>query len=356
MPVTTVINCVNQRYAGGPYPNPWAVKDYGPLYQEAQLDLSDPAHNKKGADFFDYRFGSESEHDPDEKLPPANGINPLLRGKHQDSQWGTPNVEYPSASPPIYDTTGPPLSFPPQKIRPIRPYPAPGVGKMPDIYDLEPFMPACPKYQPACNKRKTPEQIRKEGSASDPSSNVATTDSSGGSAPTADDSSSGTAKTGGTAGSDATATGSSTTDATVPTGTHVASTDGTVTSADSTVASNDGTVASNDGTVASNDGTVASADSTVASTDGTVAATDSTVASTDGIVASTVGAVASTDGIGSSTDTTVASSPASPSSSPTTDTTNQDLTTRAVPNDNTLLGKKSRLSFPHPRNFRVQMR
>lgn len=250
----------------------------------------------------DYRGLPPVEGDPDSKLPAYNGYNPIIQGKHQDSQWGTNNVEYPTSAPPVYDTTAPPLSFPVKKIRPIRPYPAPGVDTMPNIYKLPAFLPPCPKNKPYCNKRKTPEQIRKEGSVGNPNTDVAMTDSSADPTLATVDSSNGAA---------------------------AATTDGTATESSSA-----GT------TVAPTDGT------SVASTDGT------TVVPTGGAtVAPTDGTAASTDGITTSTDTTVATLPS-------TDTTtdNQDLTAQAVPSDDTLFGKQSRRSILHPRDFRVQMR
>lgn len=264
----------------------------------------------------DYRGLPQPEGDPDNKLPAYNGINPLLRGIHQNSQWGIPDVSYPKAAPPVYDIIGPPLSYPPVKIRPIRPFPAPGVEieNMPNVHDLQPFLPPCPKSKPNCNKRKTPEEIRREGSLDNPNTNVATTDSSAISAPATVDISNGAAvTTDGTAGGDTTATESSNTDTTVP-------------AAGTTVASSDGTFA------ASTDGT------SVASTD------DTTVGSTDGRTG------APTDGITTSTDTTAATLPSIDI------TDSQDLTAQAVPGDDTLFGKKSRRSFLHPRSFRVHMR
>ena len=273
--------------------------------------MSEPAHNKKGADYFDYRKVPSREGDPNNKLPAYNGLNPILRGKHQNSQWGTENVDYPKADPPVFDVTAPPLSYPPTKIRPIRPYPAPGVGKMPDIYELEPFLPPCPMTNQGCNKKPTPEEIRKQGSASDPNINVAMMDSSVGSAPAAIDSYKNAETIAGTIVSDATDTGSASTDTTVP-------------AAGNTVASTDGT--------------------TFASTDGAVSPTDSTM-------------VASTDSTAPLIDLSVPSTDTSVASLPLTDTTNQDLTTQTGPNDTTFVGqKKSRRSFLHPRDFRVQMR
>lgn len=279
----------------------------------------------------DYRGLPQPEGDPDNVLPAYSGLNPLLRGVHQNSQWGNPNPSYPKSAPPVYDITAPPLSFPPNKIRPVRPYPAPGVEieNMPNVHDLEPFLPPCPKSKPDCNRRKTPEEIRREGSLGNPNTNVATTDSSAISAPATVDGSNGAAvTTDGTAGGDTTATESINTDTTVP-------------AAGTTVASTDGTSAG------STDGTSAT------STDGTSAASadDTTVASTDGrTVAPTDGTAPSTDGITTSTDTTAATLP----SINTADS--QDLTAQAVPGDDTLFEKKSRRSFLHPRSFRVQMR
>lgn len=349
---SAVIKCINQHYLGKPYPNPWASKKYGPLVAKANLDLSEPAHNKKGASPMDYRRLPPEQGDPDSKLPAYAGFNPILLGKHQNSQWGNPYADTPKTIPSVYDTSAPPLSYPPKKIRPVKPFPAPGSN--PDVYDLPSFLPPCPKGKPKCNKRKSPEQIRKEGSVANPNTNVAMTDSSAEPTPAADDSSDAAAATttDGTAGGDTTATESSSTGTTVAStdGTSAASTDGT------TVASTDGTsVASTDGsTVASTDGTSA------ASTDGT---TDeltygTTVALADGTAASTDGTAAPTDGITtSSTDTTVASLPSIDTSTTTTTTTdNQDLTAQAVPSDDTLFGKKSRRAFLHPRDFRVQMR
>lgn len=342
-PFIAVIKCINQHYVGNPYPNPWASKDYGPLVAKANLDLSEPAHNKKGASLMDYRGLPQAQGDPDNKLPAYAGYNPFLRGVHQNEQWGTGNVEYPSSEPPIYDTTAPPLSFPVKKIRPIRPYPAPGVQNMPDVYDLPAFLPSCPKNKPKCNKRKTPEEIRREGSVGNPNTNVAMTDSSAEPKPAAADSSDGAAATiDGAAGGDTTPTESSSTGTTVPAaGTTVTPTEGT------SVASTDSTTdaSTDDTSVASTDGT------TVASTDGTTneSTYGTTVAPTDGTAASTDGTVAPTDGTTTSTDTTVASLP----SIDTTTTDNQDLTAQAVPSDDTLFGKKSRRSFLHPRDFRV---
>lgn len=338
---SAVIKCINQHYLGKPYPNPWASKKYGPLVAKANLDLSEPAHNKKGASPMDYRRLPPEQGDPDNKLPAYAGFNPLIWGKHQNSQWGNPYADTPKTIPQVYDTSAPPISYPPKKIRPIKPFPAPGSN--PDVYELPSFLPPCPKNKPKCNKRKSPEQIRKEGSVANPNTNVAMTDSSAEPTPAADDSSdaaAAAATTDGTAGGDTTATESSST------GTTVASTDGT------SVASTDGT------TVASTD------DTSVASTDGTsVASTDgindestygTTVAPADGTAASTDGTAAPTDGITtSSTDTTVASLP---SIDTITTTDNQDLTAQAVPSDDTLFGKKSRRAFLHPRDFRVQMR
>lgn len=269
----------------------------------------------------DYRGLPQEQGDPNNELPAYNGFNPLLRGVHQNMQWGTPDVNYPNAPPPVYDTTGPPLSFPPKKIRPIRPYPAPGVEVMPDLYDLPNYLPACPKNNSKCNRRKTPEEIRREGSVGNPNTNVATTDSSVESASATVDSSTGT-----TATTDGTST-------TVPAaGTTMAPTDGTA------AASTDGTaVASTDTTVASTDGT------SVASTDGTTvpSAYGNTVAPTDGTGAPADTTAAPTDGITTPTDTTVATLPS---------------TAQVVPSDDTLVGKKFRRSILHPRDFRVQMR
>lgn len=263
----------------------------------------------------DYRGLPQSEGDPDNVLPAYSGLNPLLRGVHQNSQWENPNPSYPKSAPPVYDRTGPPLYYPPNKIPPIRPYPAPGVDieNMPNVYELEPFLHPCPKNKPDCNRRKTPEEIRREGSLGNPNTNVATTDSSAISAPATVDGSNGAAvTTDGTAGGDTSAT-------------EVINTDTTVPAAGTTVASTDGTSAT--------------------STD------DTTVASTDGrTVAPTDGTAPSTDGITTSTDTTAATLP----SINTADS--QDLTAQAVPGDDTLFGKKSRRSFLHPRSFRVQMR
>lgn len=316
-PFTAVIKCVNQRYAGNAYPNPWASKDYGPLVAKANLDLSKPAHNKKGASPMDYRRLPQAQGDPDNEMPTYAGYNPMLQGKHQNSQWGIGDVDYPSSDPPVYDTTGPPLSYPVKKIRPIRPYPAPGVQNMPDIYDLKPFLPPCPKNKPKCNKRKTPEEIRREGSVGNPNTNVAMTDSSAEPTSAAADSSDGAAATtDGTAGGDTTATESS------------SSTGTTVSAAGTTMTPTDGT--------------------SVASTDGTT--DESTYGTT---VAPTDGTAAPTDGITTSTDTTFANLP---SIDTTTTTDNQDLLAQPVPSDDTLLGEKSRRAFLHPRNFRVQMR
>ncbi len=313
---SAVIKCINQHYLGKPYPNPWASKKYGPLVAKANLDLSEPAHNKKGASPMDYRKLPPEQGDPDGKLPAYAGFNPLILGKHQNSQWGDPYADTPKTIPSVYDTSAPPLSYPPKKIRPVKPFPAPGSN--PDVYQLPSFLPPCPKNKPKCNKRKSPEQIRKEGSVANPNTNVAMTDSSAEPTPAADDSSdaaAAAATTDGTAGGDTTATESSST------GTTVASTDGT------SVASTDGT------TDESTYGT------TFAPADGTAASTDGTAAPTDGITTS-------------STDTTVASLP----SIDTTTTDNQDLTAQVVPSDDTLFGKKSRRAFLHPRDFRVQMR
>lgn len=328
---SAVIKCINQHYLGEPYPNPWASKKYGPLVAKANLDLSEPAHNKKGASPMDYRRLPPEQGDPDNELPAYAGFNPLILGKHQNSQWGDPYADTPKTIPSVYDTSAPPLSYPPKKIRPVKPFPAPGSN--PDVYQLPSFLPPCPKDKPKCNKRKSPEQIRKEGSVANPNTNVAMTDSSAEPTPAADDSSdaaAAAATTDGTAGGDTTATESSST------GTTVASTDGT------SVASTDGsTVASIDGTsAASTDGTTDESiyGTTVAPADGTAASTDGTAAPTDDITTF-------------STDTTVASLP-----SIDTTTDNQDLTAQAVPNDDTLFGKKSRRAFLHPRDFRVQMR
>lgn len=297
----------------------------------------------------DYRGLPQAEGDPNNQLPAYNGYNPLLRGVHQNSQWGIGNVDYPSSAPAVYDTTAPPLSYPVKKIRPIRPYPAPGVQTMPDIYDLPTFLPPCPKNRPGCNQRKTPEQIRREGSVANPDTNVAMADSSAEPTPAAVDSSdAAAATTDGTAGGDTTATESSSTDTTVP------AADTTLTPTDGTsVASTDGTTdASTDDTfVESTDGT------TVPSTDGTIdeSTYGSPAAPNDFTAASTDFTAALTDGITTSTDTTVAGLP-SIDTTTTTTTDNQDLIAQAVPSDDTLFGKKSRRAFLHSRDFRVQMR
>lgn len=337
--ITAVIKCVNQRYVGKPLPNPWASKNYGPLVAQADLDLSEPAHNKKGASVMDYRGLPQAEGDPNNQLPAYNGLNPFLRGVYQNSQWGKEKVDYPSSAPAVYDTTAPPLSYPVKKIPPIRPYPAPGVEVMPDIYDLPTFLPPCPKNKPNCNKRKTPEQIRKEGSVANPNTNVAMTDSSAESTPaTFDGSDAAAATTDGTAGGDTAATESSSTDTTVPAaGTTLTPTDGT------SVASTDGTTSDASTDAAFVESTYGTTDESTYGT--TVAPTDFTVASTDFIADPT-------DGIMTSTDTTAANLPS-------IDTDNQDLTAQAVipsDDDSTLFGKKSRRAFLHPRDFRVQMR
>lgn len=215
-----MIKCVNEHYDGEPYPNPWAEENYGPVIAEEQLDLSEPAHNKKGASVWDYRKLPQREGDPDEKLPAYNGWNPFLRGVHQNSQW-------PQHYPLHYDPTGP------KKNR------QPSAESAPDAVDS--------------------------------SKDAAKTDGTvlGGTAGTP------VVSTGDT-------TTTSTEAAAAATSSTVASTDGSVASTDGSVgsvASTDGSVASTDGTVTPAGGTIASTDGTAASTDGSVASTDITVAS-----------------------------------------------------------------------------
>lgn len=366
---TAVIKCVNQRYPGKPYPNPWATKNYGNLVEQALIDVSPPAHNDRGASAMDYRKLPQAQGDPNNELPAYNGLNPLLRGKHQDSQWGIPDVDYPSSQPPIYDTTAPPLSYPVKKIRPIRPFPAPGVPiqKMPNVHDLPAFLPPCPKYKPNCNKRKSPEQIRKEGSIASPNTNVAMTDPSveptpGAAATTTDGNA---AAGGGDTTTTTTDTESGSFDSTVPAagttgtpteGTSMATTDGTT-----NVASTDDTpFAQTDGTAAPTDGLTTSTDTTVASLpsiDTTTINTDNQDPTAQTVVAPTDGIVAPTDSLTTSTDTTAASLPSIDTTAiTTTDSDNQDLIAQTVPSDSSLFGKKSRRAFPHPRDFHVQMR
>ena len=299
----------------------------------------------------DYRGLPQAEGDPNNELPAYNGLNPLLRGKHQNSQWGIPDIDYPSSQPPIYDTTGPPLSYPVKKIRPIRPFPAPGVPieNMPNVYELPPFLPPCPKNKPDCNKRKTPDQIKKEGSVASPNTNVAMTDSSveptpGAAATTTD----GTAAAGG---GDTTTTTTDTESSSSGTTVPAAGTSGTPTEGTS-VASTDGTAAPTDGLTTSTDTTVASLPSIDTTTTSNPDNQDPTA---QNVVAPTDGTVAPTDGLTTSTDTTVASLP-SIDTTTTTNTENQDLTAQTVPSDSTLFGKKSRRAFLHPRDFHVQMR
>lgn len=199
-----MIKCVNEHYDGGPYPNPWAEENYGPVIPEAQLDLSEPAHNKKGASVWDYRTLPQREGDPDEKLPAYNGWNPFLRGVHQNSQW-------PQHYPLHYDPTGP---------------------------------------------KKNRQSSTDSEPAADDSSKDAGTKTDGTVV-------GGTAGTPVTSTDDTTAT--TTSIAAASTSGTVTSTDGSVASTDGTDTPAGGTIASTDGTAASSDGSVASTDITVAS-------------------------------------------------------------------------------------------
>lgn len=225
-----MIKCVNEHYDGQPYPNPWAEENYGPAIAEAQLDLSEPAHNKKGASVWDYRTLPQREGDPDEKLPPYNGWNPFLRGVHQNSQWPQP---YPLH----YDPTGP---------------------------------------------KKNRQSSAESAPAADDSSKDVGTKTDGTVV-------GGTAGTPVASTDDTTAT--STNSAAASTSSTVTSTDGSVASTDGSVASADGTDTPAGGTIASTDRTAASSDGSVASTDITVASSLTTDTTTQDLTAQAVPSV-----------------------------------------------------------------